>query len=34
VIHAVRSVEDQIDTDGSFREMVSAVEKKLELHQR
>ena len=34
VIHAVRSVEDQIDTDGHFREMVSAVEKKLELHQR
>ncbi|MGB3542403.1 chromosomal replication initiator protein DnaA, partial [Rubrivirga sp.] len=34
VIHAVRSVEDQVDTDPSFREMVSAVKKKLELHQR
>ncbi len=34
VIHAVQSVSDQIDTDPSFREMVSAVRKKLELHQR
>ncbi len=34
VIHAVRSVENQRDTDPSFREMVSAVKKKLELHQR
>ncbi len=34
VIHGVRSVEDQIDTDPSFREMVNAVQKKLELHQR
>jgi chromosomal replication initiator protein len=34
VIHAVQSVSDQIDTDPSFREMVSAVRKKLEMHQR
>ncbi|MDT7855414.1 chromosomal replication initiator protein DnaA [Rubrivirga sp. S365] len=34
VIHAVRSVDDQIETDPSFREMVVAVRKKLELHQR
>ena len=34
VIHAVQSVSDQIDTDPSFREMVSAVKKKLDLHQR
>ncbi|MEM0964036.1 MAG: helix-turn-helix domain-containing protein, partial [Bacteroidota bacterium] len=34
VIHAVRSVEDQVDTDPNFREMVNAVQKKLELHQR
>ena len=34
VIHAVRSVEDQVDTDPSFREMVTAIRKKLELHQR
>ncbi len=34
VIHAVRSVEDQVDTDPSFREMVGAVRKKMELHQR
>ena len=34
VIHAVQSVEDQIDTDPSFREMVGAVRKKLELHTR
>ena len=34
VIHAVQSVSDQIDTDPSFREMVAAVRKKLELHQR
>ncbi|MEM6287233.1 MAG: chromosomal replication initiator protein DnaA [Bacteroidota bacterium] len=34
VIHAVRSVEDQIDTDPSFREMVGAIRKKLEMHQR
>ena len=32
VIHAVQSVEDQVDTDPSFREMVSAIGKKLELH--
>ena len=34
VIHAVQSVSDQIDTDPSFREMVGAVKKKLDLHQR
>ena len=34
VIHAVRSVENQVDTDPSFREMVTAVRKKMELHQR
>jgi chromosomal replication initiator protein len=34
VIHAVRSVEDQVDTDPSFREMVGAVRKKMEMHQR
>ena len=34
VIHAVQSVSDQIDTDPSFRDMVSAVRKKLDLHQR
>ena len=34
VIHGIRSVEDQIETDPSFREMVVAVRKKLELHQR
>ena len=34
VIHAVRSVEDQVDTDPSFREMVGNVQKKLEMHQR
>ena len=34
VIHAVRSVDDQIETDPSFREMVVSVRKKLELHQR
>ena len=34
VIHAVRSVENQVDTDPSYREMVSAVQKKLEMHQR
>ncbi|MDX1440344.1 MAG: helix-turn-helix domain-containing protein, partial [Rubricoccaceae bacterium] len=34
VIHAVQSVEDQYDTDPSFREMVEAVRKKLELHTR
>ena len=32
VIHAVQSVEDQVDTDPSFREMVNAIGKKLELH--
>ena len=34
VIHAVRSVEDQVDTDPQFREMVNAVRKKMEMHQR
>ncbi len=34
VIHAVQSVSDQIDTDPSFREMVSAVRKKLDIQQR
>ncbi|MEM1056204.1 MAG: chromosomal replication initiator protein DnaA [Bacteroidota bacterium] len=34
VIHAVRSVEDQIDTDPLFRETVERVRKKLELHTR
>ncbi len=34
VIHAVRSVENQVDTDPQFREMVTAVRKKMELHQR
>ena len=34
VIHAVQSVSDQVDTDPSFREMVSAIRKKLDLHQR
>lgn len=32
VIHAVQSVEDQIDTDPSFREMVGAIAKRLQLH--
>ncbi len=31
VIHAVQSVEDQVDTDPSFREMVNAIGKKLEM---
>ena len=34
VIHAVRSVEDQIDTDPLFRDTVERVRKKLELHTR
>ena len=34
VIHAVQSVEDQIDTDPSFREMVGTISKKLELQTR
>lgn len=34
VIHAVQSVEDQIDTDPSFREMVAAVSKKIEIQAR
>ncbi len=34
VIHAVRSVENQRDTDPSFREMVGNVQKRLEIHQR
>ena len=34
VIHAVRSVEDQIDTDPLFRETVEEVRKKLDLHAR
>ena len=34
VIHAVRSVEDQIDTDPLFRETVERVRKKLDLHTR
>ena len=34
VIHAVRSVENQVDTDPQFREMVTAVRKKMELQQR
>ncbi len=34
VIHAVQSVEDQYDTDPSYREMVEGIRKKLELHTR
>lgn len=34
VIHAVQSVEDQVDTDPAYREMVEAIRKKLELHTR
>ena len=34
VIHAVQSVSDQIDTDPSFREMVEAIRKKLDLQTR
>lgn len=34
VIHAVQSVEDQCDTDPTYRDMVDAVSKKLELHTR
>ena len=34
VIHAVNSVQDQVDTDPNFREMVGNVQKRLEMHQR
>ena len=34
VIHAVQSVSDQIDTDPSFREMVEAIRKRLDLQTR
>jgi chromosomal replication initiator protein len=34
VIHAVQSVEDQVDTDPQFRETVEAIRRKLDLHAR
>ncbi|MEL6769754.1 MAG: chromosomal replication initiator protein DnaA [Bacteroidota bacterium] len=34
VIHAINSVEDQIETDPRFREMISDLRGKLELHTR
>ncbi len=34
VIHGIQSVEDQMDTDPSFREIIEAIKKKLELHTR
>ncbi|HYE94731.1 MAG TPA: chromosomal replication initiator protein DnaA [Rubricoccaceae bacterium] len=34
VIHAVQSVEDQIETDGHFREKIEEMKKKLELYSR
>jgi len=34
VIHAVQSVEDQIDTEPQFRETVEAIRRKLDLHTR
>jgi chromosomal replication initiator protein len=34
VIHGVQSVENQIDTDPSFREIIEAIRKKLELYTR
>ena len=34
VIHAVQSVENQIDTDHKFREIIDEIRRKLELHTR
>ncbi len=34
VIHAIQSVENQIDTDHKFREIIDEIRRKLELHTR
>ena len=34
VIHAVQSVNDQLDTDPSFRETIDGIRKRLEMHTR
>ncbi|MDX1530228.1 MAG: chromosomal replication initiator protein DnaA [Rhodothermales bacterium] len=34
VIHAIQTVEDQIDTDPQFREVIEEIRRKIELHTR